>query len=130
MVNSWSSDCIIYLACVFINVVHVCQVGLGCHKCELSSDVIYDYKLHRFYRCEFDRMFSVSLNVSLDPGLVCDEIILISWIIFFLRGRDRGSQLSIANHFEGERPNTPLTTFLQVVHTLIDFSKRKREVNT
>ena len=56
MVNSWSSDCIIYLACGFINVVHVCQVGLGCHKCELSSDVIYDYKLHRFYRCEFDRM--------------------------------------------------------------------------
>ena len=54
MVNSWSSDCIIYLACGFINVVHVCQVGLGCHKCELSSDVIYDYKLHRFYGCEYE----------------------------------------------------------------------------
>ena len=54
VVNSWSSDCIIYLACGFINVVHVCQVGLGCHKCELSSDVIYDYKLHRFYGCEYE----------------------------------------------------------------------------
>ncbi|CAL9098173.1 unnamed protein product, partial [Musa textilis] len=35
-----------------------------------------------------------------------------------------------ANPFEGEGPNTPLTTLLQEVHTLTDFSKRKKEVNT